>query len=63
MSTASKVFATCGTYPYQVIRSRLQDQRGTVASELAYKGPVDAVVKVFRYARRTGQTQLACVSP
>ena len=23
MSTASKVFATCGTYPYQVIRSRL----------------------------------------
>jgi len=58
MSTTSKVFATCGTYPYQVVRSRLMDQRSTGSSMVAalYTGPVDAVRKIWRYAaRRVGQ--------
>lgn len=51
IASTSKIFATCGTYPFQVIRARLQDQRsiaGVTPSE-GYNGIIDMGRKMWRY--------------
>ena len=45
MAAASKTFATVVTYPYQVVRARLQNQR----VEIRYNGVIDTIKKVYRY--------------
>ncbi|XP_071854011.1 solute carrier family 25 member 32-like isoform X2 [Apostichopus japonicus] len=42
-AAVSKMFAVVTTYPYQVVRSRLQDQHSQ------YRGVWDTIVKTFRY--------------
>ena len=43
----SKAIATTATYPYQVIKARLQ-QRGTPAGERLYTGLVNTCTKIAR---------------
>jgi solute carrier family 25 folate transporter 32 len=45
-AAASKTFATIITYPYQLVRARLQYQR----VEIRYNGIIDTIKKVYRYA-------------
>lgn len=44
MAASSKIFATVCTYPYQVIRSRLQNQR---LDNIIYHGVIDTIRKVY----------------
>lgn len=53
MAATSKTFATVATYPYQVIRSRLQDHRLTAVTSNAlaprpYTGVLDVMRRVFQ---------------
>jgi solute carrier family 25 folate transporter 32 len=45
---ASKVVAAVATYPYQVIKSKLQ-QRENEAMTRRYLGTFDCIVKVWKY--------------
>lgn len=45
MAATSKIFATIITYPYQLVRARLQYQR----TEIKYNGVIDTIKKVYRY--------------
>ncbi|KAL5493216.1 hypothetical protein EMCRGX_G014363 [Ephydatia muelleri] len=48
MAASSKLVATCVTYPYQVIRARLQDQHER------YTGTLDVIRKVYRNESMSG---------
>ncbi|RUS15928.1 mitochondrial carrier domain-containing protein [Jimgerdemannia flammicorona] len=43
VAAASKIFATVSTYPYQVIRARLQNQR----TKIKYAGVLDTIRKIY----------------
>ncbi len=43
MAAISKIFAVAVTYPYQVVRARLQDQHNN------YSGIVDVIRRTWRY--------------
>ena len=47
LSSFSKIAAALSTYPYQVIRSRLQDCRGDTM-QVPYKGLLDVVQRTFQ---------------
>ncbi|CAG8689024.1 3480_t:CDS:2 [Funneliformis mosseae] len=44
IAATSKTFATVITYPYQVVRTRLQNQR----FEIKYDGVIDTIKKVYK---------------
>ncbi|XP_013791721.2 mitochondrial folate transporter/carrier-like, partial [Limulus polyphemus] len=48
IAALSKLFAASVTYPYQVLRARLQDQFTD------YKGLIDVINKTWRYERLRG---------
>ncbi|KAJ1919906.1 hypothetical protein H4219_001686 [Mycoemilia scoparia] len=58
MSLVSKTFAAVVTYPYQVIRARLQQTLqtsvGNAGAGRSYNGTLDALVKIYRSEGLTG---------
>lgn len=42
VAALSKIFAVAATYPYQVVRARLQDQH------VSYGGVTDVITKTWR---------------
>ena len=53
MAASSKVFATVCTYPYQVVRARLQIQ----TDNATYKGVLETMSGVFRYSWRLTRSE------
>ncbi|XP_060600939.1 mitochondrial folate transporter/carrier-like isoform X2 [Ruditapes philippinarum] len=47
-AAVSKIIAACITYPYQVLRARLQDQH------VSYSGVIDVVQKILKYEGARG---------
>ncbi|KAK9767919.1 mitochondrial FAD carrier protein flx1 [Basidiobolus ranarum] len=50
MAVASKVFASVSTYPYQVVKTRLQNYQ----AEAQYTGTIDTISKIFRSEGMSG---------
>ncbi|KAJ3314491.1 hypothetical protein HDU76_002396 [Blyttiomyces sp. JEL0837] len=46
MAVASKVFATACTYPYQLVRARLQNERG---KNVVYQGTLGTIKRVYKF--------------
>ncbi|KAJ3076824.1 hypothetical protein HK102_005337 [Quaeritorhiza haematococci] len=46
MAATSKVFATVCTYPYQVIRARMQNERGLQGGQ--YRGVSETISRIYR---------------
>ncbi|KAI9017065.1 mitochondrial carrier domain-containing protein [Gaertneriomyces semiglobifer] len=49
MAAISKIFATVCTYPYQVVRARLQFQHGSHQQAVVYKGVIGTVRTIFKH--------------
>lgn len=50
MAALSKIFAVATTYPYQVVRARLQDQHNS------YSGVLDVIRRTWRCSTATTET-------
>ena len=53
LAGASKVVASVSTYPYQVVKSRLQQRENSI-NERRYKGLIDCVYKIWQKEKIAG---------